>query len=462
MARTSAIPTPGAAIYAETAKALKGLAAATTKKTWSPGNESLSDVDVADLRKMARRHKQNTDRLSRIWYGASKAQFEHTRTRYLEAFPTRICATIRAFAKSRRQGSLGDIYEFAEGLDVWEPLTESVRVRLHPKPKGGYRKIIRSGCRRMTQQFIVRDLLTAIGVDNEYDSSRRGAGGEKALIHDACQRIEDGYRHWQTADVVNCFASLRPEHLGWLPVPKELIRNVVFLPKCTKIEVAKGSGGLESPMPGTQGQASGDVTLPSYMGSIKAPTKKVRRELPQGSILSPLVGRAFLGREIRVALGKEVVRLSFVDDLTLGARSQPKLEQTLDALRARLLGNPAGPVLLHVDRPTSTKQGRVRVFGYVLKPGRGHGDNFIHVHPHRQRFDRFHKKLCDHWKAEGQPSDFEALEDFIIERLRHWMPSQQGWTIVPGFSQNLALTSAFVYVCERDLEDFKKLHVQEG
>jgi hypothetical protein len=192
--------------------------------------------------------------------------------------------------------------------------------------------------------------------------------------------------------------------------------------------------------------------------------KKVRRELPQGSVLSPLVARAFLGRESRAVLGKkEVSQLWFVDDLSSGARSRPEVEHAIDALRERLLGHPAGPVVLRVNPPTSSHRGRVRVFGYVLKPGRGHSGNFVHVYPHRERFDRFHKKLYERWKAEGQPNDAEALENFIIEGLRHWMPSQQGWTIVPLCSQNLALTHAFVYICDKNLAEFKELAVvQQG
>jgi hypothetical protein len=429
--------------------------AAKRKLSSGASTPSWSDADVAAIRKIARRHQQCTDRLHRIWGGKSKDQFEHARDVYLKAFTTRVCATVRAFAKTRRLGTLQDIYKFAKELDVGKPLWERVRVTLHAKPKGGYRGITKYRPRRMAQQFIVRDLLTAVGVDNEYDYCRRGAGGEKAMIRDVCQRIEKGYRHWQTADVVNCFASLKPAHLGWLPLSKELIRNVVFLPRCAKIEIVKGPVGKEVLQSGTP-TVSG-VSIP-YMGSSLVPMKKLRRELPQGSVLSPLVARAFLGRELRAMSGKkEVATFSFVDDLTLGARSRPKLDHALDALRERLQGHPAGAVLLHVDPPTSVKHGRVNALGYALKPGRGYGDNFVHVHPGRQRFDRFHRKLYERWKAAGQSDGFEELEGFILDRLGHWMPSQQAWTVIPVFSKHLALSCAVAYVCDKEREALKKL-----
>jgi hypothetical protein len=442
--------TPGTAVYRETIDALNAL------RTWTSGKlpleenpPSLSDADTAAIREIARRHKRSTDRLHRIAGGKSKSKFEHTRDVYLESFTTRVCATVRAFAKTRRRGTLQEIHEFAERLDVFEVLSEPVRVWLLPKSKGGFRAITMHGPRRMAQQFIVRDVLTAVGLDNEHDYCRRGAGGEKAMIRDACQLIEDGYWHWQVVDVVKCFASLRPGHLSWLPLPKKLIRNVVFLPKCAKLEVVKKATA-----------SWGDTLL---YPSVALTHETVRQGLPQGSVLSPLVVRAFLGREIRAALGKqEVVRLWWVDDLTLGARSRPKLEHALEALRERLKGHPAGPILLHVDQPTSVEHGRVRVFGYILQPGRGHADNFVHVHPHHERFDRFHRKLYDRWKAEGQPLSFEALEDFILGRLAHWMPSQQAWTIVPVFSRYLALSFAVAYVCDKEREEFKELKFQEG
>jgi Reverse transcriptase (RNA-dependent DNA polymerase) len=395
--------TPGTAVYRETLDALNVLRSGTSEKVVAGDDiPSLSEADAGAIMKIARRHKQSTDRLHRIWEGGSKAKFKHTRDVYLSAFPTRVCATVRVFAKTGRRGPLQDIYQFAAKVDVWEVLSEPVRAMLLPKPKGGFRGITMHGPRRMAQQFIVRDVLTAVGLDNEHDYSRRGAGGEKALIRDACQLIEDGYWHWQIVGVVKCFASLKPGHLGWLPLPKELIRNVVFLPKCAKLEVVKKAAA-----------SWGDTLL---YPSDELTTKTVRRGLPQGSVLSPLVARAFLGREIRAALGKkEVATFRFVDDLTLGARSQPKLEHALEALRERLQGHPAGPILLHVEPPTSVQYGRVKVFGYVLEPGRGYGDNSVHVYPRRKRFDRFHRKLYDRWKAAGQPLEVEALDDLYLK-----------------------------------------------
>jgi hypothetical protein len=49
------------------------------------------------------------------------------------------------------------------------------------------------------------------------------------------------------------------------------------------------------------------------------------------------------------------------------------------------------------------------------------------------------------------------LEDFILERLGHWMPSQQAWTIIPVYSQDLALSCAVAYLCDKEREELKPL-----
>jgi hypothetical protein len=127
--------------------------------------------------------------MERIRNDGGKSKFEHARDHYLKSFPSRMCAAVRAFAKKkdRPAPSLTELTEFAELLDVHEALSEPVAVRFRLKAKGGCRKIIKMGIGRMAQQFIVRDLLVAAGVDSEFDYTRPGAGGEKALIGAVCE-----------------------------------------------------------------------------------------------------------------------------------------------------------------------------------------------------------------------------------------------------------------------------------
>jgi len=312
----------------------------------------ISDKEVAELTQIARRHAQCADRLHRVGQGRCGDKLNSVRDNFLSSFNARLCAAIRALTKCRTPTTLEEICAFAESLNVGTPLSEPVRARVVPKAKDGFRALVKYGPRRMAQQFIVRDLLTAMDIDSDCDFSRRGAGGEKALIKEVCRLIGQGYQHWKGADIQECFASLRPGHFGWLPLPEKLLRNVVFLPKCAKIKVVWTSDMMAIAKSRIPKDNSVGYTDPTLHQTINLVTEKVRQGLPQGAVLSPLIARAFVGRELRVALGDhQVARLSFVDDLAIGACSSSSAEAALDALRKRLKSLPAGPISLHIDQP---------------------------------------------------------------------------------------------------------------
>jgi hypothetical protein len=403
----------------------------------------VSKEEITELTQIARRHAQCADRLHRVAQGQSKGQLNSVRDHFLSSFNARLCAAIRALTKCRMPATLEEIYGFAESLDVWERLSEPVRVRAVPKSKGGFRSLVKYGPRRMAQQFIVRDLLTAMDVDSDCDYSRRGAGGEKAFIRTICRLIGEGCPHWESTDIQECFASLRPGHFGSLPLPEKLLRNVVFLPKCAKIKVVWTSDMMAIAKSGSpKGNSVGNTTTTLHQ-TINMVTEKVRQGLPQGAVLSPLIARAFVGRELRVALGgQEVEALSFCDDLALGACTASGARAALDALRKRLKSHPAGPISLHIS---PVAKGSVQVLGYKLTPGKGYNGNPVHVCPGGKRFERFHRRNFAKWKEEGCPDDIEA---FLERRVDLWMPSQQAWTVVPAYSKNLAWTVATVRLLE--------------
>jgi len=59
----------------------------------------------------------------------------------------------------------------------------------------------RAKCR--AQCLMVRDMLSVVGIDSEIDFSRKGGGGERALVQKVCDRIVEGYHWWWTPDVKN-------------------------------------------------------------------------------------------------------------------------------------------------------------------------------------------------------------------------------------------------------------------
>lgn len=170
---------PATVIDRQTSKALRKLVRR-SKGSTTP----ISAAEVAEMKKILGRHRQNTSRLHRAWRNKPKAKFAHVRDHYLASFPARLSASVRALA--RRGASKAEIYKLASEIDVSKPVRELVRVEVHPKAKGGYRLLHKSGPRRESQRFIVRDLLTVMGFDNDFDYARPGGGGEKMWIGMEC------------------------------------------------------------------------------------------------------------------------------------------------------------------------------------------------------------------------------------------------------------------------------------
>ena len=138
-------------------------------------------------------------------------------------------------------------------------------------------------------------MLSMMGIDSQIDFNKKGAGGEKQLVKNVCNDIEEGINWWWMPDIKKCFTGIRPSHFGWLPIDRRLLKNVMFLPKCAKIVVKKHK------TPGLVLQSlghshSGFSVNDSYMALESLSVQIVRQGLHQGSVLSPLLARAVMSR----------------------------------------------------------------------------------------------------------------------------------------------------------------------
>jgi hypothetical protein len=338
------------------------------------------------------------------------------------------------------------VLKLAKSLNVWAGLNESVRAEWLPKDKGGYRLICKPGPLRKAQQIMLRDVLMVMEIDNECDFTHKGAGGEVAFRDEVIKNLCGGYRWWWTPDVINCFPSIRPGHLGWLPIDRILMRRVVYLPGCAAVVVAKPEDPaallaylkvthLDLPVDGTSSPSEQVVSFTHAL---------VRRGLPMGSCLSVLLARAFLGRELREGLKDLDVRcLCWIDDLYVGARKHDLVSQAKAAMTKRLLGHSAGPIRLHDDGIQDVKQGRLKALGYDFEPGKGYGGTAVHVKPGRKRVDRHKARLAKKLEAAQPGADlFEIGERYA----RQWFGGNRAWTKVPYHSRRLCLDIAATYV----------------
>jgi hypothetical protein len=368
------------------------------------------------------------------------------------SFSGRVCAVVRAFVRCERKVGWTEIEEAAKRLDVWKPLSEPVTVRWQPKSyKAGYRLICKDGPERTAQRLLVRDALTVMGVDSEFDFTRKGAEGERGLVQKVCSLMADEHAYWWTPDVKHFFMSLKPKHFGWLPLDRRLIKDVLFLPKCAKIVVItpKDPKAVLSWM-----KASFPDLPPVGISSSKdelvsLTAHLVRQGLPLGSVTSPLLARGFLGRELRAALGElGVAAFSFCDDLAIGACFKSDGQAAVEALTERLQSHPAGPIELHDAELLPRTSMKVQLLGYFLEPGNGYGTNPVHVKPGPKRTARLRAKMTERLKRAAKAGD-DLMEVGLAYNAR-WYASQQAWTKVPGDSWNASECAAMGYV-----EDFE-------
>lgn len=439
------------------------LSALKTLKSWSdyPGKPGVPAVvgkpfraaDVAFFARAIKNHCRSLKRVSE-YAGDQSKQRSLAAKILLSARDAHICAMLRAFVQCHRYVAPLSLIEFAIKNKEWPVLSEAIVVEWRPKsfPSKGFREIAKSGPLRNGQRLVLRDVLLVSGVDSEIDFTRKGAGGERAFIQKVTKSIEDDHPWWWTPDIKNYFASLRPNHFKWLPVPKQLVMNVAFVPKCTKVRVKlpKDKEKLFAYLT----KISPTHPVNTYMQYHSFTVQKTRLGLPEGSTLSPLLARGFVGREIRRSFGNTgIASYSFMDDLAIGACTQKDLTTAKEALSGGLSTNPAGPIelydadILNANSWKSTDKA-LTLLGYEIRPGDGFGtDKPTHVKPGSIRIERFKNRLANKLRDVDPKDDIYAVG---LEYFERWYDSQTAWTKVPEFTQQVSENIAFCYIVDFD------------
>ena len=403
---------------------------------------NLSDHDVKNLRSAIKRHRRSLLRLSK------KGPFLIEKTA-IHSLNAHICAALRAADRADLTDlTFSDLKKMAERAMAGDAAAEAVSARWIGKDNGDFRLIVKGGVLRNTRLLVFRDALSCLGFDSPYDCSRPGGGGEKGFVQAVVNAICGGQTWVATADIKNCFASMRPAHFQWVPLHQQLLLKEVFISEEAKIEIE---------LPGNAAKLwlflqskYGAVTTTSILQCISSVTTQlVRQGLPEGLLLSPLLARSFIGREIQATLGSMGVAVpTYVDDLAICACAQPIAAAAMHALEMRLLSHSAGPIVLHAksikNAETWKTEEHVTVLKYLLEFGNGYGDNPVHVKPGPRRLEKFKKKLrekLDQAKAEGK--------DVYAAGLGYWMQwyaSQQAWTKVPFWSEVVSEMATNEYI----------------
>jgi len=345
----------------------------------------------------------------------------------------RIAALVRASYEPYFSFSPGFILKWADELSLWKPLSEPVYVSWEQKASGGFRPITSYCKRREAQALMLRDLLLVAGIGGGHDFARKGCGGEKALVTRITTLIGEGYEWWWCTDIKSAYASIRRGHFGWLGLDRRLLMNIAFLPKCAKIKMT---------MPEDKGAFSKFMAelhpdLMDHVSIMDMAKLTVRRSLPQGSVLSPLLARALIAHLWAKAVpNNEAVMLSWQDDLNVGAETKATLKAIKEHVTAVFASLSAGPIEFHDTLILPASSGKVSVLGYRLQPGRGYfllpdGSREIHVKPGPKRIEKYKRRLTNRLADTPPEVDRQEVADTYHQ---HWFNSQTAWTKVPAFS----------------------------
>jgi hypothetical protein len=405
--------------------------------------QDLSETEISKLLGGVGTYVGKLTKVAQAQQLGMKDQFK-VATALLHSYNARFCAIWRAARARGEAVSLAELHALTAKLTVWEATNEPVCVHwLRKADSKGYRPIVVSGRMRTAQTLMLRDVLLMFDIDSAVDFTKKGGGGEKGLIEAICNDIEDEYNWWWTPDIKDCFGSITPRHFDWLPIDRRLIRNIAYLPKCAKIVMVKSE--VTEEMLRDLHSNHPDLSEDKGSSSLYALTVQiVRRGLLQGSVLSPLLARAIIGRELVATLShKEFKRYSYCDDLSIGAKKKGECQAARQALMDRLSSLPAGPIELHDVQIRDARTHRLVVLGYALEAGNGYGDRYVHVKPWLKRINRFKRKLCQKLKAAPAGADlFKIAEEYRVQ----WFGAQGAWTKVPQFSNRVSQTITMSYV----------------
>lgn len=383
----------------------------------------INGAEAKTLRQAARSYRKQLKSV-RNADGKSHGSQQVAVDRVLNSKSAKLLATVRVLG-----GGTHFVFDEAVGkassLDLFTNYSEKVKVIPIPTRKGMFRPIALTGLKRKSQQLILRDILSITRGDAKNDSTVRGFGGEGAAIGFIKNQISNGYRYWATLDIINFFPSIRPGHLTGFPFSKWIRENHFFLKPNVPIVISDKDNVLSAKGVTSFSVTHEDNTLSSQEEMVLSMLKMVQAGLPQGDAIAPQTARTVLARELQHALQKrDVVWVSHMDDLAIGASTQKELEASIHALFKRLLSLPPGPLEFHQPFFGNPDIG-IEFLGWQIKSAYGG----LHVRPGPRRWIRLRERIWDRLISDDNVGDLAAPFIGAAKKyVEQWIGSQVAWT----------------------------------
>lgn len=367
----------------------------------------------AELRRQAKALHKKVRRIGQL-RASSGRQAQLETNELLASMRAKVCAIIRTTPPLEAASiSMAEVYRRARALTPRSLSEEAVRIRMQPKPNGGFRPITAFGPGRRAYQKIAGDLLKAKLPAYSFDFGDEG-GGIDRMTHYIVRGLQSGeYDHVVTADIQDCYGSVTGKEAlhHMLPIPRWLLEKAIAVDEQTILEADQRFRALAA------SEADGAV----------------RRGLPQGASPSSLImSRAILGPVLAGTFFANRMAL-FGDNIFVLARSRQDGEEIYSALSSALQGSPVGPLAIG-EHDIQSARNKITLVTYAIKPLRPQYGGGWRVMPSWKSYRNFENEVA---RRASAGDTWEEIEVYI----RKWVAAFRLWRPVDMSLEYLKITA---------------------
>jgi hypothetical protein len=315
--------------------------------------------------------------------------------------------------KPKRRHPQAVVREIAARLDPWRQSTQTVRVHLIPKDKGGVRPVADYALEARAAKLLVRKVIRPI-LRTRDDQFALKNGGEPAAARRVVALIENGYAYAAKLDIVKAFSSFKEQGIiefleGVIP---RKVSQATCLARGDEFRLSNPAEHLGHTVHKAIGAAVGSVPVTSADMGLGS-------GLGQGAASSSLITEAAVASVIddaerRPEWPKSVQLVIFVDDIAVFGRPRSAVETAVGILGDAFERTRVGPLKV----TTSEVQLVSRGFDFLGKRFTAKRDRVtVQVTPAKRA--KFLNKLISKIKLVDRDKDREHIED-LRSYVRSW------------------------------------------
>jgi hypothetical protein len=355
-------------------------------------------MPAGDRKRLEERLKGYLTRLNQILEISLEGDLQKAKrliNRTLYSFDGRLAAVTAVAVDGRYEGVSPYDFRFeqlaglANQLNCSKPLSGHLRLFTKLKENGKKRVIANPSGNVRAAGRLVADCLLAHRAKSAIDFTFTGSGRTAAALA-IKEAIQDGYTTWIVFDIANFYPSIKPKHLRGLPLPCQVIPNVLL--------------------------ANGYLPIKSDTGDLFS--EAVRLGLPMGATPSPIVASGLIERVLRPHIGEEHRVVAYADDVAIAARAPGGIPSVAKAIQHALETHHAGPLQLKHFGMFDSNHG-FEMLGYRFIGSQKDG---CEIGLSGGSFKRFYLRLYEKLD-EADTTDFDTKQAICNDYQENWLAS---------------------------------------